>query len=248
MIGWGVRSPPQVAPGALLFLLMLTAPQSPRWLMRQRRDAAAADVVARLRGMPVDSASVQVRARLRATERGIYRASVAPVVAAERARRDARGRRGGPAGERRRPRRRGVARLAPRSGRAAAARRRVRPAGVCTRLSAGCAVAPRPVPPPFRPQIAQQWTGINVVLYYAAALFAGMGIDEGHASTSLVIVNALLLCAATVPGMILVEHRWGARLEGGGAERSPAPHAWRTAPRGTGTSGAAASSPPAGSR
>jgi hypothetical protein len=53
-----------------------------------------------------------------------------------------------------------------------------------------------------------QWTGINVILYYAAALFARMGIDESHASTSLVIANAALLFAGTVPGMLLVEHRW----------------------------------------
>ena len=60
-------------------------------------------------------------------------------------------------------------------------------------------------------QVAQQWTGINVILYYAATLFASMGIDEGSASTSLVIANALLLCAGTVPGMLLVEHRWAVR-------------------------------------
>jgi SP family sugar:H+ symporter-like MFS transporter len=34
-----------------------------------------------------------------------------------------------------------------------------------------------------------------------------MGIEKSHASTSLVIVNALLLFLGTVPGMFLVEHR-----------------------------------------
>ena len=58
-----------------------------------------------------------------------------------------------------------------------------------------------------RTQVAQQWTGINVILYYAAALFTRMGIEEAQASTTLVIVNALLLCVGTVPGMILVEHK-----------------------------------------
>jgi hypothetical protein len=57
--------------------------------------------------------------------------------------------------------------------------------------------------------LLSQWTGINVILYYAAALFTRMGIEESHASTSLVIVNALLLFLGTVPGMVLVEHRYG---------------------------------------
>lgn len=55
-------------------------------------------------------------------------------------------------------------------------------------------------------QIAQQFTLINVELYYFGDLASRIGVDERHASTTLVIVNSTLLVLGTIPGMILVEH------------------------------------------
>ncbi|GAU89752.1 hypothetical protein RvY_02263 [Ramazzottius varieornatus] len=54
-------------------------------------------------------------------------------------------------------------------------------------------------------QAFQQWTGINVVLYYAAKLFTDMGFAEFDASVTLVIINAAINFLATFPGMWLVE-------------------------------------------
>jgi sugar porter (SP) family MFS transporter len=56
--------------------------------------------------------------------------------------------------------------------------------------------------------VFQQLTGINVIMYYAADLFERMGVSASTASTSLVIVNSLVLVLATLPGLWLVE-RWG---------------------------------------
>jgi sugar porter (SP) family MFS transporter len=56
--------------------------------------------------------------------------------------------------------------------------------------------------------VFQQLTGINVIMYYAADLFERMGVAASTASTSLVILNSLVLVLATLPGLWLVE-RWG---------------------------------------
>jgi MFS family permease len=45
-------------------------------------------------------------------------------------------------------------------------------------------------------------------MYYAADLFERMGVAASTASTSLVILNSLVLVLATLPGLWLVE-RWG---------------------------------------
>jgi sugar porter (SP) family MFS transporter len=58
--------------------------------------------------------------------------------------------------------------------------------------------------------VFQQLSGINVIMYYAADLFERMGVAASTASTSLVILNALVLVLATLPGLWLVE-RWGRR-------------------------------------
>ena len=54
-------------------------------------------------------------------------------------------------------------------------------------------------------QCFQQWTGINIILYYAAKLFQGMGFDMMQSSVIFVIVNAAINFFATIPGMYLVE-------------------------------------------
>ena len=54
-------------------------------------------------------------------------------------------------------------------------------------------------------QLFQQLTGINAVLYYAADLFARIGVERTMASTTLVIGNAALLVVGTLPGLYLIE-------------------------------------------
>ncbi|XP_055352827.1 proton myo-inositol cotransporter-like [Paramacrobiotus metropolitanus] len=60
-------------------------------------------------------------------------------------------------------------------------------------------------------QCFQQWTGINVILYYAAELFKDMGFSSAHAGVTFVIANAAINFVATFPGMWLVE-RIGRKL------------------------------------
>ncbi len=54
-------------------------------------------------------------------------------------------------------------------------------------------------------QFFQQWSGINAILYFAAALFLRAGVSKDTASTSLVVGNAALLVAGTIPGMWAVD-------------------------------------------
>lgn len=60
-------------------------------------------------------------------------------------------------------------------------------------------------------QFFQQWTGINVILYYAVILFDSMGFSAANSSVTFVIVNAAINFLATFPGMWLVE-RIGRRM------------------------------------
>ncbi|TPX38358.1 hypothetical protein SmJEL517_g00345 [Synchytrium microbalum] len=54
-------------------------------------------------------------------------------------------------------------------------------------------------------QILQQWTGINVILYYAGSLFQDMGFSHAESSTSFIIANAAINFLATFPALYLVE-------------------------------------------
>jgi MFS transporter, SP family, sugar:H+ symporter len=60
-------------------------------------------------------------------------------------------------------------------------------------------------------QFFQQWSGINVILYYAGALFQDMGFSKSFSSTYLVIINAFILVATTLPSIYLIESPRGGR-------------------------------------
>lgn len=66
-------------------------------------------------------------------------------------------------------------------------------------------------------QFFQQWTGINVILYYQSILLRGMGLDPEAANIPFTIANNVVNCIATFPGMYLIE-KLGRRslLIGGG--------------------------------
>jgi sugar porter (SP) family MFS transporter len=54
-------------------------------------------------------------------------------------------------------------------------------------------------------QFFQQWSGINAVLYFAAALFLRAGVSKDTAATTLVVCNSALLVIGTIPGMLAVD-------------------------------------------
>jgi sugar porter (SP) family MFS transporter len=54
-------------------------------------------------------------------------------------------------------------------------------------------------------QFFQQWTGINVILYYQSELLRGMGLDPEQANIPFTIANNVVNCLATFPGMYLIE-------------------------------------------
>jgi len=60
-------------------------------------------------------------------------------------------------------------------------------------------------------QFFQQWTGINVILYYGTTLFKNMGFSGADSSIAFVIANNAINMLATIPGMWLVE-RAGRRI------------------------------------
>ena len=62
-------------------------------------------------------------------------------------------------------------------------------------------------------QFFQQWSGINAILYFAAALFLRAGVGKDTAATTLVVCNSALLVVGTVPGM------WAVDREGIGRRR-----------------------------
>ncbi|KAI8853674.1 hypothetical protein BC829DRAFT_275101 [Chytridium lagenaria] len=59
-------------------------------------------------------------------------------------------------------------------------------------------------------QLFQQWTGINVILYYGSSLFHNLGFQVDLSSKVFVIVNAFINLISTFPGMWGVE-RFGRR-------------------------------------
>ncbi|KAJ3386576.1 hypothetical protein HDU92_002388 [Lobulomyces angularis] len=54
-------------------------------------------------------------------------------------------------------------------------------------------------------QFFQQWTGINVILYYASQIFTIFGFSYTQSSTYLNVINALVNIIGTFPGMYLIE-------------------------------------------
>lgn len=54
-------------------------------------------------------------------------------------------------------------------------------------------------------QAFQQWTGINVIMYYQGVLFDGMGIDRKTAAIPFTLANNFINMVATLPGMYLVD-------------------------------------------
>lgn len=54
-------------------------------------------------------------------------------------------------------------------------------------------------------QMLQQWTGINVILYYQGALLEGMGISKENAAIPFTLANDFINFIATFPGMYLIE-------------------------------------------
>ncbi|PRP80965.1 hypothetical protein PROFUN_11079 [Planoprotostelium fungivorum] len=67
-------------------------------------------------------------------------------------------------------------------------------------------------------QFFQQWTGINVILYFGAALFDALGFSPMLSTIGFPLINSLFTVLATLPGMYLIE-RWGRKklLVWGGA-------------------------------
>jgi len=54
-------------------------------------------------------------------------------------------------------------------------------------------------------QFFQQWTGINIILYYGTTLFANMGFPKADSSIAFVITDNFINFIATFPGMWLIE-------------------------------------------
>ena len=59
-------------------------------------------------------------------------------------------------------------------------------------------------------QAWQQWTGINVILYYQTELLTGMGLDPAAAAIPFTLANNFINCISTFPGMYMIE-RMGRR-------------------------------------
>lgn len=54
-------------------------------------------------------------------------------------------------------------------------------------------------------QLFQQWSGINVILYYQGSLLIGMGLDKEAATIPFTIANNFINAVATFPGMYFIE-------------------------------------------
>jgi SP family sugar:H+ symporter-like MFS transporter len=187
----------QVVPGALLFVLALSLPRSPRWLVAAGRDAEAAGVLARLRELPAGAPQIEaelegIRAEL-GWEGLLEGASGGGGAPSE-----------GAGGERER-----LAGGAAPSGAATVA---AAAAGPLTLRAYARRVAALFAPATLKRtllvavlQFWQQWTGINVILYFAARLFERAGADATNAATSLVVGNAVLLVVGTLISMALID-------------------------------------------
>ncbi|OQV25459.1 Hexose transporter 2 [Hypsibius exemplaris] len=160
---WRLAMGMQIIPAAILLLLIIILPFSPRWLVAKKRDAEALTVLARLRNAPEKSEVVQTEFR------GIKQ---------EQDEEDAAG---------------SVSWL------------ELLQKGVRMRVFLGSML-----------QLFQQWTGINVILYYAATLFTNMGFSMTDSSVTFVVVNAAINFIATFPGMWLVERIGRTKLMIGG--------------------------------
>lgn len=55
-------------------------------------------------------------------------------------------------------------------------------------------------------QFFQQWTGINVILYYGTTLFQKMGFPSADSSIGFVLADNAINMLATLPGMWLVPY------------------------------------------
>ncbi|KAJ3128483.1 hypothetical protein HK098_004378 [Nowakowskiella sp. JEL0407] len=57
-------------------------------------------------------------------------------------------------------------------------------------------------------QFFQQWTGVNVILYYGPTLFKGIGFPEEQTSIGLPLANTAFFVVGTLPGMYWID-RYG---------------------------------------
>jgi len=54
-------------------------------------------------------------------------------------------------------------------------------------------------------QFFQQWTGINIILYYGSTIFAGVGFSADQTSIGLPLANTAINIIGTLPGMYLID-------------------------------------------
>jgi sugar porter (SP) family MFS transporter len=54
-------------------------------------------------------------------------------------------------------------------------------------------------------QFFQQWTGINIILYFGASLFAALGFSDTMSIIGFPLINSAVNLLATIPGMWLIE-------------------------------------------
>lgn len=198
---WRAALAAQTAPGLLLLLLAAPLPRSPRWLVMVGRGEEAAGVLARLREAEAGSEGVLaelagIRAELGGEGLLGGGEGAGAVELGELGGSDTLGEAAPALG-----------------GRAAlASLPTARPPPALT-LRAYCARVAALFEPGMRRrtlvvcglQFFQQWTGINVILYFAARLFERAGADATHAATSLVVANAALLVAGTLISMRLID-------------------------------------------
>ena len=172
---WRAALAAQVVPGILLLLIMVPLPRSPRWLVSQGRVDEAKAVLSRLRGVPATAPIVEKEVDAILKEIEAECGPEAIELIMS-----------------------GTRKYVPFSAQMRAYFARYgelffyKPTR--RRLVLVCML-----------QFFQQFTGINVVLYFAADLFERSGVPKQQAATSLVVGNAALLILGTIPGMVLVD-------------------------------------------